>query len=91
MPYQPARRLARLRSTERLETRMRNADMSGADIARQVGVSRQLVSLLRTGRAAGVRVELAENLERALKVKRGWLFDYSTPVTTADTTERAAS
>jgi len=56
---------------------MRNADMSGADVARRVGISRQFVSLLRTGRASGLRVEFAEELERALGVKRGWLFDYS--------------
>jgi DNA-binding Xre family transcriptional regulator len=55
---------------------MRTANLSGAEIAREVGISRQFVSRLRKGRAHGLQVERAEALERVLGCKPGRLFEY---------------
>lgn len=86
MPYngRPSKGLRRLRSRARLERAMRNADLNGAELAAYATakgqpVSRQAISNLRNGRAFSCRVELAEVLERALRVEPGDLFGPPTP------------
>lgn len=50
--------------------------MSGADVGRRVGISRQYVNRMRAGEVATVRYDLARRIERALAVRAGDLFDY---------------
>lgn len=83
MSYRPPRRVAHLRSVKRLEDRLRTLDKSGADLAREIGISRQFVSRLRVGRAQGMQVETAEQVEKALDVKPGYLFRFPADERTA--------
>lgn len=72
-----------LRSTEALEAAMIRADMSGADVGRRVGISRQYVNRMRAGEVDSIRYDLAALLERALSVSAGELFDYAPGVADA--------
>lgn len=73
MSYRPrSAETVRLRSTRDLEAAMRARNLSGADVARAVQVSRQYVSLLRKGDRRTVARPVALRLERLLDVT---LFD----------------
>lgn len=80
MPYaRPHTRYVPLRSPRNLEAAMRRRDLSGSELAHLVDTHRQTISNLRNGNRAAVRLELAEAIEDALRVRRGDLFRYPEP------------
>lgn len=80
MPYQePAKDREPqifMRHPRHLEAALRQADMSGNELAKAVGLSRQYVNRMRSGERQSVRYRLAVKMERALKVTSGTVFVY---------------
>jgi transcriptional regulator with XRE-family HTH domain len=55
---------------------MKQAGLSGAELARYAGISKQYVSLIRSGKTQAPSASTARSIERVLGVERGVLFDY---------------
>ena len=77
MAYSPSPKFVRLRSAAMLEDQLKAHDLSGAQLARLAGISRGTISLLRLEKTRSTLLDNARAIERALKVKRGELFDYT--------------
>lgn len=73
----PIRTLARLRSRRDLETAMRTRDVNANELASMAGVHRQSISKLRRGESERMRPDSAAAIEKALRVNKGELFDYT--------------
>lgn len=67
-----------LRGQPRLEAAMKKRDVNGSELAALAGTHRQTISNLRRGERGAVRQDVAEAIETALRVERGYLFRYST-------------
>jgi len=64
----------RLRDPEKLTAALKAADLSGAQLGRRVGVSRNYISKLATGKIQTCSTALAMDIEEALQVRTGALF-----------------
>ena len=59
----------------RLDVMLALRKMKSKDLAREIGISEQNLSLLRQGRVKGVRFETLDNICRVLDCKPGDLLD----------------
>ena len=91
MSYQPPKQYAELRSIATLEDRLKARDVNGSELARQADVPRVTISRLRRERTKRTLVDHARAIERALKVKRGTLFDYDPPQPAKPATAKPAA
>ena len=56
---------------------MKGRNLSGADLARFAGVSRQYVSMIRSGETRAPGAAHADAIERVIGVEHGSLFQYA--------------
>lgn len=77
MPYQSMSRSI-LRSRSALERAMQAADLSSKEIADKAGFRPQSFHVLRNGKSASTRTNIAESIETTLGVERGALFVHPT-------------
>ncbi|MCH2078330.1 MAG: helix-turn-helix transcriptional regulator [Rhodobacteraceae bacterium] len=60
----------------RLDVMMARRKVTGRDLAAQIGLSEQNLSVLKSGRARGVRFETLEKLCAALECQPGDLLEF---------------
>lgn len=60
----------------RLDVMMARRKVTGRDLAAQIGLSEQNLSVLKSGRAKGVRFETLEKLCAALECQPGDLLEF---------------
>ncbi|PHS24785.1 MAG: Cro/Cl family transcriptional regulator [Robiginitomaculum sp.] len=61
-----------------LDVMLARRKMKARDLAEQVGITEQNLSLLRTGKVKGVRFSTLEKICEALECKPGDILDYET-------------